>query len=55
MVFDVTSMFHTGPATMTPQDLTEGVVLDVVGPDPATNRRFYASVTLSAAGKVRLS
>lgn len=52
VTFDVTSAFHTGPTTYTPATIPAGVILDVCGPDPYRDRRFYASVTAPpAAGK----
>lgn len=36
-------------------DLPVGVVLSVTGPDPYTDRRWYASVTRLANGKIKVS
>jgi hypothetical protein len=36
-------------------EIPEGVSLSVVGPDPYTSRRWYAQVSRSKEGKVRVS
>ncbi len=38
-----------------PSDLTAGVKLSVVGPDPYTNRRWYATVERTNAGTIKVS
>lgn len=55
--FDGTSLFHTvngEPPGYRGNELPEDVHLAVVGPDPFTNRRWYATVALRA-GKVVVS
>lgn len=34
---------------------THGVKLSVVGPDPYTNRKWYATVEVNATGQVKVS
>lgn len=44
--FDQTAMLHSAqvPEVCTLGDLPEGVILSVVGPDPYSDRRWYANV-----------
>lgn len=51
VTFDQTSMFD-GPGTIFALKIPAGVILSVVGPDPYTDRRWYASVSVSATGKL---
>lgn len=46
VVFDQTAMMQSGsvPGMATCNDLSEGIVLSVVGPDPYEKRNWYASV-----------
>jgi len=53
VTFDSTSML-VGSRTFTPDTIPAGVILSVVGPDPYTSRKFYASVTSGPKG-VRLT
>lgn len=52
--FDQTAIVHSGhvPGTATLEDLKEGVILSVCGPDPYTDRRWYAQVLRNKDGKV---
>lgn len=43
--FDATSGISPGAGNWRPEDITEDVILDVVGPDPYTRRNWYATVT----------
>lgn len=52
--FDLTSQFD-GQGDWTPEDVGPGVTLSVVGPDPYTSRRWYASVTRDAKGVLVVS
>ena len=61
--FDQTAMVHSGrvPGNCTPEDLkrrpeSKNVILSVCGPDPYTDRRWYANVRLNQrTGKVTCS
>lgn len=50
VTFDATSAFNTGPARYTPATIPPGAVLEVTGPDPYNDRRFYATVSPAPAG-----
>lgn len=54
ILFTPTSMLHRGPASYRPDDIPAGVSLSVVGPDPETSRKWYATVELRN-GKVRIT
>lgn len=49
--FDPTSQYD-GQGVWTTDDIGKGVSLDVVGPDPFTSRKWYASVSRDAKGKI---
>lgn len=54
--FDQTSNFRTGSyeLTNTVDQLRAGDTFTVVGPDPYTSRKWYASVTRDRDGKVKI-
>jgi hypothetical protein len=63
VLFDQTSMFAPGqpgdmgrylPVTGDSR-IPPGVTLSVVGPDPHRERRWYASVTVAADGRIRIT
>jgi hypothetical protein len=43
--FDVTSMFHNGPNMYKGSELPQGDKLSVCGPDPYSDRAWFATVT----------
>jgi len=54
VVFDATSMYDTR-SSYSPTDIPNGTTLSVTGPDPFTNRKWYASVKLNAKGAVTVT
>jgi hypothetical protein len=56
-----TGVYFYGTSAMGPQyegyvaDVPVGVSLSVVGPDPYTDRRWYAQVSRSKDGKVKVA
>jgi hypothetical protein len=52
VTFDTTSLFTPDTAYLTPDELVVGTSYSVVGPDPYTARKWYATVTRSANGIV---
>ena len=55
VVFDATSVFTHVIGSIQANNLPEGVTLTVVGPDPYTLRKWYASVTRGSDGKPKIS
>lgn len=59
VLFDQTALPTFAPATVAgtvrATEIPTGVTLSVVGPDPFTARRWYASVTRDRGGQVRIS
>lgn len=56
--FDGTSPLQSGGEkvwTLADIHQDQNLVLSVVGPDPYTNRRWYAQVRIGAKGKVRVT
>jgi hypothetical protein len=54
VVFDKTSAFD-GAGSLTPHNIPHGIVVSVVGPDPYTSRKWYANITRTLDGKVKVS
>jgi hypothetical protein len=58
VIFDPTSL-HPGSNNngndISGDSIPAGVVLSVAGPDPARNRKWYASVTKGAKGGIKVS
>jgi hypothetical protein len=54
VTFDATSELSAGPAGYRGDDVPAGVNLSVVGPDPYTSRKYYATVTRKADGTPKL-
>lgn len=54
VTFDTTSGF-SARETISAYDLVAGVSYSVVGPDPYTSRKWYATVKLNAAGAITVS
>jgi hypothetical protein len=52
VLFDVTAMIHNGPKLYRGDEIPQGVNLSVVGPDPYTSRKWYATVALTSKGGV---
>jgi hypothetical protein len=50
VVFDRTSAFEEGADNICGDSLPAGDTLSVCGPDPYSNRRWYANVTLGPRG-----
>lgn len=55
VVFYQTSMFAEGPGEFSGAQIPAGVILSVCGPDPATSRKWYASVASGARGALQVS
>ncbi|MDJ0463089.1 hypothetical protein [Streptomyces sp. H27-C3] len=57
VTFDRTSAINLGPsnATIKGDKLPEGDKLTVVGPDPYSNRRWYATVYLNSHGNISVN
>lgn len=54
VIFDSTSPFADGKGC-TPSTIPAGTKLSVVGPDPYRDRKWYATVTVSANGTVKVA
>lgn len=52
VMFDSTAAMGPGERTYRGDDLPVEYTLQVVGPDPYTDRRWYASVSRDADGKI---
>ena len=55
VTFDKTSPFDLPGTDIRGSEIPDGIVLSVVGPDPYRDRRWYASVSKSTDGTVKVA
>jgi hypothetical protein len=57
IAFDQTALVHASglPGIIRPEDIKEQHQLSVVGPDPYTNRKWYATVQIGRDGQLKVT